>query len=69
MKIARGVRAANHVQFEDDTILLGGMSTIIEERFRRVLSTFLKASDGKINTTKSKAYGWNCLPANMEKIS
>ena len=56
MKIARGVRAANNAQFSDDTILLGGASTIIAERFRRVLSTFLKASDGKINAKKSKSY-------------
>ena len=69
MKIARGVRAPNHAQFADDTILLEGTSMIIAERFRRVLSTFLKASYGKINATKSKAYGWNCLPGNMEKIS
>ena len=69
MKIARGVRDANHAQFVDDTILLGGASTIIAERFRRVLSTFLKASDDKINATKSKAYSWNFLPRNKAKIS
>ena len=69
LKIARGVRSTNHVQFADDTILLGGASTVITERFKKVLSTFLKALDGKINTDKSKYYGWNCLPGNMARIS
>ena len=69
MKITRGVRDANHMQFVDDTIMLGGTSIIIAERFRRVLSTFLKALDGKINATKSKSYDWNYLPGNMAKIS
>ena len=57
LKIARGVRAVNHAQFINDTILLGGASTIIAERFKIVLSTFLKALNGKINATKAKAYG------------
>ena len=69
MKIVREVRAVNHAQFADDTIMLEGTFNIIAERFIRVLSTFLKASDGKINATKSKSYGWNFLPRNMAKIS
>ena len=62
LKIANGVKVANHAQFVDDTILLGGATTIIAERFQGALSTFLKAYDGKVNSTKSKVYGWN-LPA------
>ena len=64
-----GVRSANHAQFVDDTILLGDASTVIAERFKRFLSSFLKASDGKINAAKSKAYGCNFLPGNMARIS
>ena len=47
LKIARGVKNANHSQFADDTILLGGPSVIIAERFRKVISTSFKASMGK----------------------
>ena len=57
LKIARGVKNANHAQFIDDTILLGGASVIIAKRFREVISTFLKASDGKVNVVKTKIYG------------
>ena len=57
LKIARGVKNANHAQYADDTILLGGASIIIAERFREVISTFLKASDGKVNAVKTKIYG------------
>ena len=69
LKIARGVRAANNAQFADDTILLGGASTIIAKRFKNVISTFLKASDGKLNLIKSKIYSWNCTPSVMERVT
>ena len=59
LKIPRGVISANHAQFADDTILLGGHVYGHKKRFKRVLSIFLKASDGKINASKSKFYGWN----------
>ena len=69
LKIARGVKAANHAQFVDDTILLGGASITIARRFNSVLSTFLKAIDGKINLAKSKVYGWNCTLGTLAKIA
>ena len=52
LKIARGFKNANHSQFVDNTILLGGASVIIAKIFKEVISTFLKASDGEINATK-----------------
>ena len=48
LRIARGVKNANHDKFADDTILLGGASITVAERFRGVISSFLDASDGKI---------------------
>ena len=69
LKIARGVKAINHAQFVDDTILLGGASITIARRFNSVLSTFLKAIDGKINLAKSKVYGWNCTLGMLAKIA
>ena len=69
LKIARGVKNANHAQYADDTILLGGSSIIIAERFREVISTFLKASYGKMNSVKSKIYGWNCPARTMARIA
>ena len=69
LKSARGVRVVNHAHLDDDTILLGGASTIIAERFNSVLSTFLNATDGKLNVTKSKVYGWNCPLGIMARIS
>ena len=68
LKIARGVKNANHAQFVDETILLGGASVIIAEIFREVISTFLKASDGKVNAAKTKIYGWNCPVRRMARI-
>ena len=54
LNIVRGTKAATHAQFTDDTILLGGASTVIAERFNEVLSYLLKATDGKVNHIKSK---------------
>jgi hypothetical protein len=34
IKIVRGVSSFNHSQFVDDTLLLGGASTIITKRFK-----------------------------------
>ena len=69
LKIAKGVKAVNHVQFADETIMLGGASNTIARRFNSVMSTFLKATDGKINSTKSKVYSWNCTPGTLAKIA
>ena len=33
------------------------------------MSTFLKATDGKINSIKSKVYGWNCPLGTLAKIA
>ena len=69
LKIIRGVKVATLAQFAYDTIMLGGSSTVIAERFKKVLDYFLKASDGKVNTVKSKVYGWNCSPSILNKIA
>ena len=69
LKIVRGTKAATHAQFADDTILLGGASTEIAKRFNKFMSSFLKASDGKVNLIKSKVYAWNFPPRMMARIS
>ena len=69
LRIAKGVQNYNHAQYAYDTILLGGASVIIPERFRGVISTFLKEFDGKINTLKTRIYCWNCPERTMVRIS
>ena len=68
LKIAKGTKAAMHAQFANDTILLGGASTVIAERFNKALSSFLKASYGKVNLKKSTVYVWNCPPRTLARI-
>jgi len=41
IRIAKGVKTINHSLFADDTLLLGGASTIIARRFKKVLDDFL----------------------------
>ena len=69
LKFTKGTKAATHAQFADDTILLGGDSTVIAERFNEVMSSFLKASYGKINALKTKIYGWNYPKRTMARIA
>jgi hypothetical protein len=42
----------NHSQFVDDTLLLGGDSTIISSRFKAILDSSLDSSGGDVNNKK-----------------
>ena len=42
---------------------------MIAEIFNKVFSSFLKASDGKVNLIKSKVYGWNFPPKTLARIT
>jgi hypothetical protein len=59
IKITQGARGVNHSPFVDDTLLLGGASTIIARIFKANLDEFMKASRAKINRHKSYIYVWN----------
>jgi hypothetical protein len=48
IKIARGVKDINHAQFVDDTLLLGGASTIIARKFKQQLDP-IQGSFGEPN--------------------
>ena len=63
------MKVSNHVQFVDDTIMLGGASITIAWRFNLVMSTFVKATNGKIYSAKSKVYGWNCTLETLVNIA
>jgi hypothetical protein len=67
IQIAPGVKAINHSQFTDDTLLLGVTSPIIARRFKWIMDSFLIASGGKINISKSRIYGWN-IPGHQQDI-
>jgi len=62
VKIIPKVKSINHSQqFVDDTLLLGGISTIMDERFKYTLDLFTYASRGNINNMKSQIFGWNVI--------
>lgn len=67
--IAKGVKTINHSLFADDTLLLGGASTIIARRLKKILDEFLQVSGGLLNNTKCRIYGWNTPPRIMQRIS
>jgi hypothetical protein len=47
IKIVRGENSINHSQLANDTFFLGGASTIIARRFKRILDMFVDSSKGK----------------------
>jgi hypothetical protein len=59
----------NHLQFMNDTLLLGGASTVIVERFKCVLDHFINTSGGKVNNGKSQLYGLSTIPRLLHAIS
>jgi len=59
IKFGNGAKNINHSQFADDTLLIGGASTTIARRFKKLLDQFMEYSRGKVNQLKSCIYGWN----------
>lgn len=55
-KIVWGYKSLDHSQFANDTILLGGASTIIASKFENVLELFTSVLGGMINMKKFKLY-------------
>eukprot|EP00253_Pinus_taeda_P015168 PITA_15168 len=69
IKFEDGIKNINHSQFADDTLLLGGATTIIARRFKSLLDKFMRYSGGKINYLKSCIYGWNVSAQMIHNIA
>lgn len=69
ISIERGIKEINHSLFADDTLLIGGASSLMEKRFKKILDAFLAASGGKLNNKKCKIYTWNASFQIMQRIS
>jgi len=69
LKIEKEVRRINHSQFSDDTLLLGGASQIMANRFKLVLDQYGEALRGIINKNKSQVYAWNIKASTLLRIS
>lgn len=69
ISIARGIKEINHSLFADDTLLIGGASSLIARRFKRILDTFLAVSGGLLNNKKCRIYNWNVSLQVMQRIS
>lgn len=67
--IERGIKEINHSLFADDTLLIGGASSLMARRFKRVLDAFLQVSGGKLNNRKCKIYTWNVPHQIQQSIS
>eukprot|EP00253_Pinus_taeda_P022784 PITA_22784 len=67
--IERGIKEINHSLFADDTLLIGGASSLMARRFKRVMDAFLQVSGGKLNNRKCKIYTWNVPYQIQQSIS
>ena len=69
LRIAKGIKTINHSLFVDDTLLMGGASTIIARRFKKIMDALLQVSGGLLNNTKCRICGWNIPPRTIQIIS
>jgi len=69
ISIVRGINGINHSLFADDTLLIGGASSLMERRFKQTLDLFLLVSGGKLNNNKCKIYTWNVPRQIIQRIS
>jgi len=69
IKFGNGVKNINHSQFTDDTLLLGGASTIIARKFKFLLDKYMRYSGGQVNQQKSCIYGWNTSAQVLHSIA
>eukprot|EP00253_Pinus_taeda_P027507 PITA_27507 len=67
--IVRGSKGINHSLFVDDTLLIGGASSLMARRFKETLDLFLQASGGKLSNNKCMIYTWNVLRHITQRIS
>eukprot|EP00253_Pinus_taeda_P013290 PITA_13290 len=67
--IVRGTKGINHSLFADDTLLIGGASSLMARRFKNILDLFLQASGGKLNNKKCMVYTWNVPRYIAQRIS
>eukprot|EP00253_Pinus_taeda_P008374 PITA_08374 len=67
--IVRGAKGINHSLFTDDTLLIGGASSLMASRFKETLDLFLQASGGKLSNSKCMIYTWNVPRHITQRIS
>ena len=69
LSIVRGLKAVNHTQFADDTLLLGGANPSSTRKFKEVLDNYQDIFGSQINHSKIQIYSWNCSPLDLQSLS
>jgi hypothetical protein len=69
LRIEPGMKDINHAQFADDTLLLGGASSIIAKQFKEELEAYTSVSISEISKANCKIYGCNITPNEMLEIA
>eukprot|EP00253_Pinus_taeda_P035614 PITA_35614 len=58
----------NHALFEDDSLILGGVSNRIAKAFENVLKIYCRVTGALINESKSEIYSWNAEQQEITNI-
>ena len=69
IQLTRGVKAINHSQFVNDTLLMGGASIVIALRLNTILAKYLRESRGQVKKGKHNIYRYNYLTQLMGLIA
>jgi exonuclease III len=68
IRVTPSTSEVNHAQFADDTLLLGAASIKTARHFKSELDLYKVCSGSEINYLKSKIYGWNCSPRELQHL-
>lgn len=69
LKPSIGTNPLNHSLFVDDSLLLGGASTIIAKAFDTVLRSYCRVQGALVNERKSEVLSWNIDQQDLISIS
>ena len=69
MVMSKGSKEANHLQFANDTLLMGGSSSIyIAIQFKYVINVYTNAYGGSENKGKGCLCGWNISDTHVQNL-
>ena len=69
LRITRGFKDINHALFTDESILLGGASSISTSRFKLDMDCYCLDSASELNTGKCFIYSWNLSGLELSTIT
>ena len=69
MEISKVSKESNHLQIANDTLLMGGSSSVIATQFKSIINVYTNAYGGSENKGKGCLYGWNISDTHVQNLA